>query len=266
MRGRERLAEPGRHLAEPRALGAELLESSLELVRHRVERPAEARELVAALDRDADAALAAGDRVRRVDEAGDAADDRTADQVRDERDQEQRAEQADDQPALGGPREASISAFGARTASVAPSGERQRLGLERPVPVLPHAQGACPLGLEPRAEHLPRPADDPAGGGDDDERGRASRARSGCEGWRRAPRRAGPRRRPGRARRLGADHRDLALGGERRLPADGEAASDDAHVRGRPDRAPERGAVLALERDLDGAAPREPVRPLRRDA
>ena len=41
---------------------------------------------------------------------------------------------------------------------------------------------------------------------------------------------------------FGADHGDLALGRERRLPADGEAAADDAHVRGRADRAPERAS------------------------
>ena len=126
------------------------------------------------------------------------------------------------------------------------------------------ADGARLLRLKPRSEQLPGPVDDPADAVDDDEPVARREARADAEpaGERRVERDLAddPAEHPVRA-----DHGDLPLGGERRLAPDGETAADDPHVRSRADRAPERSAILAFERDLDGAASREAVGPLRRE-
>ena len=80
--------------AEAAALGLELGEPRLELVRHVVERRAEQRELVAAANGDALVEPAARDPVRRLGEAAKRSHDRASLEVRDERDERER----DDQP------------------------------------------------------------------------------------------------------------------------------------------------------------------------
>ena len=97
-RGRERVAEAGVRLAQAPALVLEIVQPSLELGGHLVEGAAEGRELVAAADGHALAQVAGGDRVRGRDERVEDADDRAAGKVGDEGDQQQRSEQAAEQP------------------------------------------------------------------------------------------------------------------------------------------------------------------------
>ena len=87
VRRGERLAEARDRVAQPAALGFELGEPLLELVRHVVERVPEHRELVAAANRDALREPAARDPVRRLGESPQRPHDRAALEVRDERDE-----------------------------------------------------------------------------------------------------------------------------------------------------------------------------------
>ena len=97
----ERLAEADRRLAHARTLGPELLQAGLELVGHLVERRAEPSKLVATVDVDALVEASARDRIGGLRETRERADDRPADDVRDEGNQGERPEQAEEQRPVG---------------------------------------------------------------------------------------------------------------------------------------------------------------------
>ena len=101
--GGERVAEPREGVAQALALGLELVEPRLELVGHLVERPSQDRQLVAPPHRNALAERAAGDRVRRDDQAADRAQQRTALQRGDDAEERDRQEQAEEVAAAEGP-------------------------------------------------------------------------------------------------------------------------------------------------------------------
>ena len=99
--GRERVAEADGRLAQPRPLRVELVHPLLELIGHLVERDPEARELVPAGHLHPPVEPAARDRVRGVRQAAERDDDRAADHVGDEGNQDQRAEDAEHEAAVG---------------------------------------------------------------------------------------------------------------------------------------------------------------------
>ena len=130
-RGRERVSEAGVRLTETPALALEILQPGLQLCRHVVERPSESRELVVPPDGHALVQTPGRDRVRGRYERVEAADDRAAGQVGDEGDQQQRSEQADQQPAdhrallVGDP------ALGVSAASTTPCSGTRRAAITR---------------------------------------------------------------------------------------------------------------------------------------
>ena len=97
----QRGAEPCRRSAHPLALGLELGVPLLELRGHAVERHAELRELVAPAHLDALAEPSVRDRVGGVRESPQRADDRPAEQVRDDAEDDQRRQQRCEEAFLG---------------------------------------------------------------------------------------------------------------------------------------------------------------------
>ena len=98
----ERVPKAGVGFPQPPALLLELVHTCLELGGHLVECPAEGRELVASLDRHPLTQSTGRDGVRAFCEARERADDRPAGDVRNDRNQEQRADQAEQQGARSG--------------------------------------------------------------------------------------------------------------------------------------------------------------------
>src|SRR5207237_10206955 len=94
MRGAENVSEPGDRVAEAFALGVQLVEPRLQLAGHLVERLAQQGELVSPVLRNALGQMAASDRASCIDEPPDRADDGTALEVCDRRDEDERPEQA----------------------------------------------------------------------------------------------------------------------------------------------------------------------------
>src|SRR5262249_31641146 len=95
VRGSEGLAKTRGDVPEAPALGVELIEPRLQLVRHLVESASEQGQLVPTLHRDTLLQVAPGDRSCGVNETADRAHDRTPFDIGDARNEKKRSEDAD---------------------------------------------------------------------------------------------------------------------------------------------------------------------------